>query len=104
MDAVVTARVPVALKERGNEVLREIGCTPTQLINAAYEFVLAERDLPKAHHAILGTDKEQRTLTVDQQAKIKQALKAMYIGPLEDNESFKQQLDTARNERYAYFA
>ena len=41
MDAIVSARVPIALKERGNDVLREIGATPTQLINAAYEFILS---------------------------------------------------------------
>ena len=35
MDAIVSARVPIALKERGNGILHDIGSTPTQLINAA---------------------------------------------------------------------
>ena len=49
MDAIVSARVPIALKERGNGILHDIGSTPTQLINAAYQFVLAEHELPKPH-------------------------------------------------------
>ncbi len=46
-DAIVTARVPAEIKKQGNAVLREIGSTPTELVNAAYEYVLKERELPK---------------------------------------------------------
>ena len=42
MDAIVTARVPVAVKEQVGSILRDIGSTPSQLVNAAYEYVLAE--------------------------------------------------------------
>ena len=48
MDAIVTARVPVAVKEQVGNLLREMGSTPSQLVNAAYEYVLAERELPRA--------------------------------------------------------
>ena len=54
MDAIVSARVPIALKERGNGILHDIGSTPTQLINAAYQFVLAEHELPKPHDPLEG--------------------------------------------------
>ena len=46
MDAIVTARVPVEVKDQVGAILREIGSTPTQLINRAYEYVLAKRELP----------------------------------------------------------
>ncbi|RNL19602.1 hypothetical protein DMP07_06395 [Slackia faecicanis] len=49
MDAVVTARVPVEVKEHGARVLRSIGATPTQLVNAAYSYVLETGALPCAH-------------------------------------------------------
>ena len=49
MDAVVTARVPVEVKEQGARVLRSIGATPTQLVNAAYSYVLETGTLPCAH-------------------------------------------------------
>lgn len=46
MDPVVTARVPAGVKTRGVEVLREIGSTTSELINAAFEYVIRERELP----------------------------------------------------------
>lgn len=45
---MVTARVPSEIRRQGNAVLKEIGATPTQLVNAAYEYVLARHGLPKA--------------------------------------------------------
>ena len=62
MDAIVTARVPVETKNQGAEILRRLGETPTRLVNAAYEYLLATGTLPKtpaaerdAAHGI-GTD------------------------------------------------
>lgn len=46
MDAMVSARVPVELKDQVNEGLRAIGSSPTELINRAYEFFLDTRRLP----------------------------------------------------------
>lgn len=47
MDAIVTARVPVEIKEQVGVILREIGSTPTKLINSAYEYVLRHHALPQ---------------------------------------------------------
>ena len=66
MDAIVSARVPIALKERGNGILHDIGSTPTQLINAAYQFVLAEHELPKPHDPLGGMRGAKRELTDEQ--------------------------------------
>lgn len=46
MDAFVSARIPTEIKLQGNQVLKEIGSTPTQLVNAAYKYVLENRALP----------------------------------------------------------
>ncbi|MDO4443330.1 MAG: type II toxin-antitoxin system RelB/DinJ family antitoxin [Slackia sp.] len=46
MDAMVTARIPVEVKNQTAQVLRSIGATPTQLINAAYAYVLETGALP----------------------------------------------------------
>jgi len=48
MDAIVTARVPVETKNQGAEILGRLGETPTRLVNAAYEYLLATGALPKA--------------------------------------------------------
>lgn len=104
MDAIVSARVPVALKERGNGILRDIGSTPTQLINAAYQFVLSEHELPKPHDPLEGMRGAKRELTDEQKEKLRRSLKAMYVGSSAANEPFAHQLNAARDERYARFA
>ena len=104
MDAIVSARVPVAVKERGNAALKELGATPSQLINAAYEFVLAERQLPQAHKPLRAAEQHDRTLTPQQVEKIRSSLTAMYVGSASTELPFKEQLAEARDERYAHFA
>ena len=46
MDAMVTARVPVEVKERVGSILRDMGSSPTELVNAAYDYVLKYGKLP----------------------------------------------------------
>ena len=53
--AMLTARVPKGVKERGDALLHSIGSTPTKLVNAAYAFLLEHGKLP-------GTDEESGTL------------------------------------------
>lgn len=43
---MVTARVPVEVKERVGSILREMGSSPTELVNAAYDYVLKYGKLP----------------------------------------------------------
>ena len=47
---LVSARVPKATKEAGAEVLRAIGATPTQLVNSAYDYLLANKSMPMAQN------------------------------------------------------
>ena len=49
MADIVTARVPLEIRRQGNDVLKRLGSTPTQLVNAAYEYVIAKGELPVAH-------------------------------------------------------
>ncbi len=48
MDSVVTARVPVEVKNQVSEVLESLGSNTTKLINAAFEYVLVTGKLPDA--------------------------------------------------------
>lgn len=48
MHVVVTARVPVEIRDQVNAHLRDIGSSPTELINAAYDYVLKTGRLPDA--------------------------------------------------------
>ena len=104
MDAIVTARVPVAVKEQVTSLLREMGSTPSQLVNAAYEYVLAERKLPRAGARLGEGAVAPRQLTQEQIHRIASALEAMHVGPAGDDRSFDEQFQEARDERYAAFA
>lgn len=113
MDATVTARVPVEIKEQGNALLKSLGSSPTQLINAAYRYLLKEKRLPEPEQP-QGTKK--RKLAEAQKKALARSLKVMHLASLEQDEqgsgaidsaeaqlpSFKEQLNTARDERYAH--
>ena len=49
MDSIVTARIPVEVKNQVSEILESLGSNTTQLINAAFEYVLITGKLPDAH-------------------------------------------------------
>lgn len=49
MDSIVTARIPVEIKNQVSEILESLGSNTTQLINAAFEYVLVTGKLPDAH-------------------------------------------------------
>ena len=46
MHAMVTARVPQEIRDQVNAQLRSIGSSPTELVNAAYDYVLKTGLLP----------------------------------------------------------
>ena len=49
MDSIVTARIPVEVKNQVSEVLESLESNTTKLINAAFEYVLVTGKLPDAH-------------------------------------------------------
>ena len=51
MDSIVTARIPVEVKNQVSEVLESLGSNTTKLINAAFEYVLVTGKLPDAHES-----------------------------------------------------
>ena len=53
MDSIVTARIPVEVKNQVSEILESLGSNTTQLINAAFEYVLVTGKLPDAHEGTL---------------------------------------------------
>lgn len=71
-DDIVTARVPAAVKEQGNAVLKKIGSSPTELINAAYEYVLKHGELPQATPPLAKLKPGRRVLTPEQRQRLKE--------------------------------
>lgn len=106
-DSIVTARVPTAIKEQGNAVLKKIGSTPTELVNSAYEYVLEREELPKSTPSLAELSGQRRTLSKEQADKLRTMLKAATLKPpvgLREGKTFKELLNEARDERYARFA
>lgn len=78
MDGMVTARVPAEVRERVNGMLREAGSSPTELVNAAYEYYLRCGELPDA-----GEDEPEElriVLTKSQTAHVRERLEAARCG------------------------
>lgn len=75
MDAIVTARVPSGIKDQGRTVLEEIGATPTDLINAAYRYVLSERKLPQAENAKTQLASGTKMLSKEQREELQQRIR-----------------------------
>lgn len=48
MSKMVSARVPNALYEQASLLMESLGFTTSELVNAAFEYVLKERSLPHA--------------------------------------------------------
>ncbi len=74
MNSIVTARVPAGIKEQGRMALEKIGSNPTELINAAYEYVLAKGELPSLENPLTANGHEKRTLTVGQKRELRDRL------------------------------
>lgn len=51
MSDLVSARIASEIRRQGNEVLAQLGSTPSELIRSAYEYVIAKRQLPGAESA-----------------------------------------------------
>ncbi len=103
MDPVVTARVPAGIKTRGVEVLNEIGSTTSELINAAFEYVIKERQLP---HAKSGNPvaPEDKSLDDDQRKELAEFMGSVKV-PVPSEWAdlpFEDLLNQAMRERYAH--
>lgn len=103
MDAMVSARVPVEMKRQGDKKLKEIGSSPTELINAAYSYLLKHGRIPSD----ASQPKASKACTKKLKGKQAQAFTRLWEArsPLNatdyDGTNFKELLDAAREERHA---
>ena len=79
MDPVVTARVPAEVRDQGNAILRQLGATPTELVNAAYEYLLNEKRLPPVAHGAEELPGGVRALSPEDAAKVLESLDSMAL-------------------------
>lgn len=105
-DSIVTARVPTAIKEQGNAVLKKIGSTPTELVNSAYEYVLKNKELPKVAPKLANLSGQRRVLSDEQKQKLRERHKKMYRIPDDywQGKTDKELIAQARRSKYESLA
>lgn len=101
-DAIVTARVPVEIKEQGNAVLKKIGSTPTELVNAAYRYVLDHEELPKTEPSLEDVAERHRALSAESKARIRRFVESTTLQAPESwgEKTFDELREEAMRERY----
>lgn len=78
--AMLTARVPRGVKERGDALLRSMGSTPTKLVNAAYAFLLEHGELPGADEEHCSLKPGRRTLNKQQMQQLSRIMDSLAAG------------------------
>ncbi len=106
MDAMVSARVPVEIKKQGDRKLKEIGSSATELINTAYEYVIANGELPRKSAASATANDAVKTLSGPKAEALRERLNKRRVldMPGYDGSNFRELLDEARGDYYARFA
>lgn len=104
MDPMVSARVPLELRDQVNDELRKIGSSPTELINSAYEFFLKTKSLPNSSPSL---EPGKRTLSKRDIQKIQASLDASTLFVPEsffDGKSYDELLAEALRKDYESLA
>lgn len=104
MDAMVSARVPVEIRDQVNAALKKIGSTPTELINQTYEQFLRTGVLP-GDSSLLKPGK--RKLSREQRAKFSDYVERTTLSVPEsffEGKSDKQILSERLREEYEALA
>lgn len=80
MSKMVSARVPDPLYNEVSACLTSIGATPSDLVNAAFEYVLKEHALPGATMQGLQDKHKRRSLSEQQQKKLRNFFQECTLG------------------------
>lgn len=101
-DSIVTARVPVEIKEQGDAILKKIGATPTELVNATYQYVIEHGELPKANPSLDEVAERRRSLTPEQKADLKARIDRITLKAPATwaGKTFEELREEAMRERY----
>ena len=78
MSKMVSARIPDALFAQGCAQLEELGASQTQLIRAAFDYLLKERALPSSSSREEGTTR--RALSPEQRRSLERKLASCRLG------------------------
>lgn len=77
----VTARIPDEIQRQGTDILKELGATTTQLVNAAYTYLISQHRLPAPLDTLSATASADgpvthRSLDADARAELASSIEA----------------------------
>ena len=100
MSKMVSARIPDALYSQASIQLASLGASTSDLVNAAFEYVLEEHALPTAHPA--KSKQKKRALSKDQKQLIKSMFKncMLDLDISDDVEADKRYAQAVRASKY----
>lgn len=99
--AMLTARVPKGVKERGDALLHSIGSTPTKLVNAAYAFLLEHGELPGVDEGCDSLKPGRRTLDKQQTQQLNRIMESLAVGSERfPDKTYEQLKEEAMAERF----
>lgn len=104
MDPMVSARVPLELRDQVNEGLREIGSSPTELINSAYQYFLEHKTLPSERKI---PTRGKKRLSAEQMQDLAQSIETTTLQVEEESFkglSYKELLRQELKDRYESLA
>ena len=106
MDAMVSARVPVEIQKQGDSKLKEIGSSATELVNAAYKYVLEHGKLPGQEEEDGPEQPRTKTLSGTDALAFSTLWnrRAVLEAKAYDGDNFKELLEQARKDYYARLA
>lgn len=98
---MTSARVPSEIRRQGNEILHRIGSSPSELINAAYAYVIQTGELPSA--APKTPEETSRVPDADLLARIEDSMERTSFAIPEtywDGRTYKELIADGRREAY----
>lgn len=100
MSKMVSARIPDALYSQASIQLASLGASTSDLVNAAFEYVLEEHALPTAHPS--KNKQKKRALSKDQKQLIKNMFKncMLDLDIPDDVKADKRYVQTVRANKY----
>ena len=103
MNPVVTARVTEGVRSRSIDVLREIGSSTSELINAAFDYVIKEHELPRPK-STQGNEAGRRTIGKEQREGLLSFMESVKAPTPErwNDALFEELLGQALEQRYAH--
>ena len=100
MSKMISARIPDALYSQASIQLASLGASTSDLVNAAFEYVLEEHALPTTHPA--KSKQKKRALSKDQKQLIKSMFKncMLDLDISDDVEADKRYAQAVRASKY----